>query len=347
MRTRRVIRRRGVMARGNTLIGTLLCAILAVSLSGASTAWASGSAPVLHRARRVGQRGAADRPRGAVAAAPLPNGQVLIAGGDFDGGGPLRSAELFDPANDAFTALAASGATELQTARIGAVAAPLPNGQVLIAGGETAAVGGGFLQSAELFDPASDTFTALAASGATELQTARADAVAAPLPNGQVLIAGGDNGSGPLQSAELFNPASDTFTALAASGSTELQTARANAVAAPLPNGQVLIAGGDNGSSFLQSAELFNPADHTFTPLAASGSTELQTARAQCCRRAAAQRAGADRRRHKLQRRRPAERGAVQFGQRHVHRARRVGRHGAADRPRLRPSPRRCPTGRC
>jgi hypothetical protein len=205
-------------------------------------------------------------------AAPLANGQVLIAGGLNNAADVLlQSAELFNPANDTFTALPASGNTELQTARENAVAAPLPNGQVLIAGGDDNGV---ILQSAEIFNPATDTFTPLPASGATELQTARANAVAAPLPNGQVLIAGGGG-----KTAEIFNPANDTFTALPASGATELQTARADAVAAPLSDGQVLIAGGENDGGVLPSAEIFNPADDTFTALPASGSSKLQTAR--------------------------------------------------------------------
>jgi hypothetical protein len=210
------------------------------------------------------------------AAATLPNGEILIAGGESNSG-VLQSAELFNPADDTFTALPATGATELQTPRYAGVAATLPNGQVLIAGGLDS--GGGVLQSAELFDPATDTFTALPASG--ELQVPRAGSVAAALPDGQVLIAGGYNsGGGILQSAELFNPATDTFTELSASGSSELQTPRAGAVAASLPDGQVLIAGGEAGSGYLQSAELFNPATDTFSALPASGSTELQVPRA-------------------------------------------------------------------
>ncbi len=211
---------------------------------------------------------------GAVAA-PLPGGTVLIAGG-LDGSNFLQSAELFDPSGDTFTALPASGVSELQTAREGAVAAPLPGGTVLIAGGLD---GNNFLQSAELFDPSTDTFTALAASGATELQTAREGAVAAPLPGGKVLIAGGANSGGALQSAELFDPTTDAFTALPGSGASELQTAREGAVAASLPGGKVLIAGGFDGSHYLQSAELFDPSTDTFTALPGSGSSELQTAR--------------------------------------------------------------------
>jgi hypothetical protein len=212
---------------------------------------------------------------GAVSVA-LPDGQVLIAGGWNEG--DLQSAELFDPADDTFTALTAAGSSELQTARYGAVAAALPDGQVLIAGGYNES--SGFLQSAELFDPADDAFAALPAAGATELQTAREFAVAAALPDGRVLIAGGQNNGGSPQSAELFDPADDTFTALTAGGATELHAARLDAVAAPLPDGQVLITGGYSPSSPLLSAELFNPTSETFAELPESGETELQSPRA-------------------------------------------------------------------
>ncbi len=207
--------------------------------------------------------------------AELPDGQVLIAGGWNEG--DLQSAELFDPADDTFTMLTASGATQLQTARYGAVAAALPDGQVLIAGGDNES---GFSRTAELFDPADDTFTALAASGATELQTARGFAVAAALPDGRVVIAGGENDGGPLQSAEVFNPADDAFTALIAAGATELHAPRAGAVAAPLPDGQVLITGGYNEGSPLLSAELFDPSSETFAELPEAGATELPSVRA-------------------------------------------------------------------
>ena len=66
------------------------------------------------------------------------------------------------------------------------------------------------------------------------------------LPNGKVLVAGGFNGSGSLASAELYDPASGTWTA---TGS--LDTARDSHTATLLPNGKVLVAGGYNGSGYL------------------------------------------------------------------------------------------------
>jgi len=204
-------------------------------------------------------------PRYGAIAAPLPDGDILIAGG-YDGSNALASAELYHPTTETFSAISA----QMTSTREGAVASPLPNGEVLIAGGMNE--GGSDLKSAELFNPANDTFTALPASGNTQLQVATAFAVAAPLPNGDVLIAGGED-PGAIASAELFDPSSGTFATLSAT----MSTARTQAAASPLANGDVLITGGEsNTASYLQSAELFDPSTKTFTALPASGNTELQ-----------------------------------------------------------------------
>ncbi len=136
---------------------------------------------------------------------------VAVLAGMLSGVGPRApSARL--------TASAAAVSTELHTARFGAVAAPLPGGEVLIAGGLDHASNSNkvrkSLRTAELFNPANDTFTALPATKRTELHTMRFQAVAAPLPDGQVLIAGGTQSYGTgLRTAELFDPAGDTFSA--------------------------------------------------------------------------------------------------------------------------------------
>ena len=168
-----------------------------------------------------------------------------------------------------FTKLTGSGQS-LTEARVDAVAATLPSGQVLIAGGESR---DGSTTSAELFNPATDTFTKLTGAGQS-LAEGRRGAVAARLRSGQILIAGGYNGTAghvgrELSSTELFNPATDTFTELTGNGF--LSEVREEAVAATLPSGQVLIAGGDNQAGSLSSAELFNPATDTFSKLTGTG----------------------------------------------------------------------------
>ena len=159
----------------------------------------------------------------------LPNGQVMIAGGlsDLDGV-ELSSTELYNPATNTFAAAASTPV--MNTARWGATATLLPNGEVLIAGGGNESPLG-----TELYDPATNTFAASASPPVVDLESATATL----LPNGQVLIAGGYS-DGYLSSTELYNPATNTFAASAPS----MNTARYLDTATLLPNGKVLIAGG-------------------------------------------------------------------------------------------------------
>jgi hypothetical protein len=188
------------------------------------------------------------------AAAPLPSGDVLIAGGADGTAAPISTAEVFDPTTGMFTTTGS-----MTSPRMGASAAPLPNGDVLVAGGQATMGSNVSLASAELFDPVAGTFTALPHL----MTTTRSFAAAALLPDGEVLIAGGVNAGGNLSSAELFDPATGKFRTTGA-----LITARAGAVAASLPGGDVLVAGGG-----LTSGELYDPATNSFTAAQSSMTT--------------------------------------------------------------------------
>src|SRR5437773_2543511 len=126
----------------------------------------------------------------------------------------------------------------LDTGRYWHTATLLPNGKVLVAGGYD---GGSYLSSAELYHPATGTWSATGS-----LSTGRLVHTATLLPNGKVLVAGGIGNSGDLASAELYDPASGTWSA---TGS--LSTARYVPTATLLPNGKVLVAGGIGNSGVL------------------------------------------------------------------------------------------------
>src|SRR4029450_10293661 len=95
---------------------------------------------------------------------------VLVASGQVTVGGPnpiVPSAEIYDPASNAW-----SPAGNLATARRLATATLLSNGKVLVAGGETNN-GGGFpvmVASAELYDPATNSWTGAASMSAIRSQ---------------------------------------------------------------------------------------------------------------------------------------------------------------------------------
>src|SRR5579863_2924900 len=205
----------------------------------------------------------------------LPNGKVLLTGG-FNGSRVLNTAELYDPVANTFTALSATTGTPIAmtTARQFHTATLLPNGKVLLTGGTD---GSRILNTAELYDPVANTFTALSAT----MTTARAYHTATLLPNGLALLTGGWNGSPTaLNTAELYDPVANTFTALSAT----MTTARAYHTATLLPNGEVLLTGGWNGSgSILNTAEVYEalpPSAQTFTALSATMTTAREGHRA-------------------------------------------------------------------
>jgi hypothetical protein len=183
----------------------------------------------------------------------LADGRVLVAGGRSDTG-VLASAELYDPLANTWTATGS-----LSTARTDHSATVLPNGKVLVAGGTgTRAT----LASTEIYDPATGTWSAGAPM--TEARTGHP----AVLVAGRVLVVGGsvatDGPPAPLAYCELYDPATGAW---APTG--DLATPRAGHQATRLPNGTVLVTGGDTvgtrpdgtyDARSLATTERFNPA---------------------------------------------------------------------------------------
>jgi WD40 repeat protein len=157
----------------------------------------------------------------------------------------------------------------LNLARYYHTATLLSNGKVLVAGGNNDS--GSSLASAELYDPAVGTWTAT-----RDMSEARVFHTATALTNGLILVAGGsvydygwDSGVR-LASAELFNPATGTWTSTG-----PLINPRSGHTATLLLDGRVLVAGGDDGNESLYSAELYDPTTGTW-----SSTGDLNMARA-------------------------------------------------------------------
>src|SRR5438874_1503564 len=143
----------------------------------------------------------------------------------------------------------------MSVARRHAAVTPLLDGRVLIVGGNNPAAPTTTqpLASAEIYDPATDTFapTGSMAVGRT-LHTATL------LPDGRVLVAGGWNpvADASIASAEIYNPATGTF---GPTGS--MMNGRGSHAATRTVSGDVLIVGGEPAAA---SQETYSAASGTF-----------------------------------------------------------------------------------
>jgi Kelch motif protein/galactose oxidase-like protein len=199
-------------------------------------------------------------PRANAAAIRLRDGRVLICGGTATGeiGGVLSSAELFDPVARTFTPTGA-----MTVRRAGHTITMLHDGRVLVVGGVQNAGFRSELASAEIYDPATGTFSATGS-----MSTPREGHTATMLRDGRVLVVGGSpNGIQTTGSAEIYDPASGTF-----SPTGHLKQPRVAHVAALLGTGKVLIAGGGRGGMpggyiSYDTAEMYDPASGSFTAM--------------------------------------------------------------------------------
>jgi hypothetical protein len=240
--------------------------------------------------------------RSGAAAVLLPDGRVMITGGDVNGSASF-SVEMFNADGSI------SSAAPMSAARSGHSALLLTSGEVLVTGGQTN--GGGATNSAELYDPFEDVWLPAPAmldarTGHTALQLPdwtvlviggtnsggpvsgverysrdtnsfshagvlnhpRTDAAAAVLDDGRVLVAGGittdaSGQTGVSASSEIFDPVTGVSSDAAA-----LNAARAGASATTLFDGRIAVIGGNDGSSDLASAEIYDPLSAAWTNMA-------------------------------------------------------------------------------
>ena len=205
-----------------------------------------GSAPLASveqydpQANRWGPAQSLGLARSGHSATLLPSGEVLVVGGTIAPSGALgttATVELYDPVAGRWR----SGPS-LNQARSGQTATLLATGQVLVVGGETLDSTTGqarLVGSAELYDPASNTWTVTAPPA-----RARVEHLATLLSDGRVLIAAGEtegaNGQREISAtAELFDVSTGGWSATG-----DLALARADATATLLMSGQVLVSGG-------------------------------------------------------------------------------------------------------
>ena len=184
----------------------------------------------------------------------LKDGRVLLAGGTLspDASSITSACEIYDPVANAWVATGS-----LSKPRSTHTATLLSNGRVVVAGGFIPLPGPGNEAmtdyTAELFDPASGTWTPTGS-----MYQMRQGAQASLLPNGKVLVVGGD-GSG---YSETFDPSLGTWSFAGFLGH---PWTLSHSVMV-LPGGRVVIAGGESNLLTLSDAMLYSASSNALTP---------------------------------------------------------------------------------
>jgi hypothetical protein len=176
--------------------------------------------------------------------APIAHGAgdtIVIFGALSSGRAPI-----FQPSGPSWIETANAMAVD----RYDHVAVTLADGRVMLVGGALHA--GGETKVAEIYDPATRTFTSTGS-----LTVARDDARASRLTDGKVVVTGG-RAVGTyfgLSTAEIWDPTSGAFSPFAS-----MATGRYDHVAEALPGGRLLVAGGtDESDRASDVCELYDP----------------------------------------------------------------------------------------
>lgn len=189
----------------------------------------------------------------------LPNGKVWITGGSGESTA-ISTTEFYDPSSNTFT----PAGSKANFTGGGHTLTLLPSELVLVAGGNST--------SAQLYDYKSNTFIKNATMTAAH---PRQNHAATLLQDGTVLITGGTwpnpqtkMSGGTFDSAELYHPTTNTFTAIAS----HMAIPRFSHSAELLPDGTVLITGtgnrgGDTSTRCPKTAEIYDPKTQLFTTI--------------------------------------------------------------------------------
>lgn len=175
----------------------------------------------------------------------LPNGKVVVTGGFSNT--VVATAEQYDTATGTWAA-----AGSMTQARHQHAAALLADGKLLVSGGVNDDHGKATIASAELYDPSTNSWSVVGS-----MAQPRNRHTASVLANGKVLVMGGVElgalgGETVLASAELYDPASKTWSSAGA-----MSAPREKQTATLLNNGQILFSGGVKVQTAVTTVELY------------------------------------------------------------------------------------------
>jgi hypothetical protein len=184
------------------------------------------------------------RTRWQAATSTLPNGRVLVSGGETTGNITTRTAEIYDTTSRTWATTAS-----MSTARQQHRSVRIANGTVMVTGGIDEATFTVWATT-EAYNQTSGTWSALAT-----MPNARRDHTMTLLANSDILVTGGTVGQVPQTRSEIYNHNNNTWAA-----TTNMLVGQEKHTATLLNNGNVLVVGFN-----APGGQLFNTSSATWT----------------------------------------------------------------------------------
>ncbi len=184
----------------------------------------------------------------------LPNGRVLIAGGfttNSASTGSTNTSEIYYPDTKVFLET-----TPMISSRSNHSAILLPSGNIFVAGGF--GTGDVISDSAEIYISTKARWEAAATMTACG---ARAIHATVQLKDGRIMLIGGVNANGVLDTSALYNPTLNTWSCGAATMPTPLRSHTATL----LFDGRVLVVGGNDGLGEVNFSSIYDPVLNNWT----------------------------------------------------------------------------------
>lgn len=175
------------------------------------------------------------------------NDKLYVAGGSITGGGFLTNAEVYDPAANSWSALAAMPFACVKCS------SGVINGKLYVAGGVQA--GNGIVNTLLVYDPATNGWAYL-----SPMPKALAGAGGA-VWNGLLYIMGGNNGSASVNTVEAYDPIANSWSAKAS------MPVACQDFYVGVDNGVFYAVGGatNNGSTPINIVQAYNPMADAWT----------------------------------------------------------------------------------
>ena len=191
--------------------------------------------------------------------------RLLVWGGKVEGGFPTNTGGVYDPASDSWAPMSTTGAPE---ARRDPVVA-WTGSKMLVWGGWTGDDAGlttTYFGDGAVYDPASDTWAPMSATGAPSPRTFHTGT----WTGSKLFVWGGHDGSSYFGDGAAYDPATDTWSPVATDGAPSSRRTHT----ATWTGSKVIVWGGYDGTSTLATGGVYDPAANAWTAVGTSGAPE-------------------------------------------------------------------------